>query len=743
MYSYKIRNLLISAVLFAVACLVAAAPGIAQAPAPASSSTPASRPEAEVGNYKITSSVEFGYRFSSVNGDVDKFRSDLNYRAGVRLFDSSYLIEKNGDAHTAIDSLLVTTSGWGADPSGSTMVKMNKTGIFKFDASVRKVIYFNNLKNFATNWSQPIPTGSEHRLETRHHFGDFDLTLFPENEKLRFRLGYGFNNTEGPGTYTIRWPQFASTTFTTRGDEFQVNSRIKNRSNDIRLGTEGNFAGFNWGINYGRREFSDHQRFTVDAFNPGNNPPANTASINSFFREFPTKGTTDYISGTLQRTFARKLDFTGRIIYSNSRTKFTQTDAGSGLSSFSGSSIPQIAIDLDQAIVTGTAKRNQTRGDLGVTYRATDAVRISDTFNFDQFGISGQNDFLEYLTSHTTAGVPRPNDFSDNTSFRLTKYRRFTNLIEADFQVSRQFAFNVGYRHTDRMVNLGALDRNVVNGVVGLNEDEEFTNTTNTVIGGTKIRPTHNWTIFADFEHGKADTPFTRLSNGKFTNFRVRTKASIKNFALGASYISKDNDNPGLSNCGCTIPATETIAKVKNRVFNTNIEWTPMPALTLSSGFTYNHLDSVTDIIVPVGAPAVSTTTWFLGVSKYFMRDKYFNFDVTARPSKRVSLYASYRINEDPGQGSLAVTRLQDIYTSYPMRFQSPEARLTIRLKKNIDWNVGYQYYSYRETPIQNPLVFIVITGQPNVNQVYPAQNYSAHLPYTSLRVYFGGAKDR
>jgi hypothetical protein len=104
-----------------------------------------------------------------------------------------------------------------------------------------------------------------------------------------------------------------------------------------------------------------------------------------------------------------------------------------------------------------------------------------------------------------------------------------------------------------------------------------------------------------------------------------------------------------------------------------------------------------------------------------------------------VSLYASYRINNDPGQGSLAVTRLQDIYSSYPMRFQTPEARLTIKLNRNIDWNLGYQYYSYKETPIQNPLVFIVITGQPNVNQVYPAQNYTAHLPYTSLRIYFGG----
>jgi hypothetical protein len=37
---------------------------------------------------------------------------------------------------------------------------------------------------------------------------------------------------------------------------------------------------------------------------------------------------------------------------------------------------------------------------------------------------------------------------------------------------------------------------------------------------------------------------------------------------------------------------------------------------------------------------------------------------------------------------------------------------------------VGYQYYSYREQPPFN-------TGQ----------DYRAHLPYTSLRIYFGGGE--
>ncbi len=729
----RIPYVLIAALVIAV---LAAANGTrAQSPA----SSPSADPTSQWGDFKVTSSFEFGYRYLDVNGDRDKFRSDLNYKKGLRLFDSSFLIEANGDARRFIDTALITATGWGADPSSSATVKLSKAGAFKFDSNVRRVVYFNNLKNFATNWSQRVTTGSEHQFNTRHYLGDFDLTLLPDNEKLRVRMGYGFNDTNGPGFYTIRWPQFTGLTTTTRGDEFMVNTNTKNRSDDIRLGAEGQLAGFNWGLNWGHRQFTDKQKFFVDRFNAGNSPLSNTASINSFAREFPTKGKTDYGNAFFQRTIQKKLDLTGRLIYSSSRSRFQQSDTGNGLSSFSSSSVPQLIIDLDQADVTGRSRRLQTRGDLGATWMVNDVLRVSDTFNFDQFNITGDNLFVEYLLSRTLSGTVRPADNSRNTSWRATHYRRYTNLVEADLQVNRMFGFHAGYRYTDRMVGLGALDINRLTSATALNEAESFSNKTHTFIAGTKIRPVSNWSIWADFERGTSDTPFTRLANGKVLNFRAKTHATLKNLGFSASFISKDNDVPGESECNCTVTTRETTARTKSRIFNSSIEWTPRPALTVSSGYNYNWMNTDTDIIVPVGSPTVSTTTWFVGQSRYFMRDSYFYFDVAARPHKRVAFYASYRINNDPGQGSQIATRTQDIFTSYPVRFQTPEARVAFRLARNVDWNVGYQYYSYRETVINNPLAFIVITGSPNANQVYPAQNYSAHMPYTSLRIYFGG----
>src|SRR4029077_11355010 len=110
------------------------------------------------------------------------------------------------------------------------------------------------------------------------------------------------------------------------------------------------------------------------------------------------------------------------------------------------------------------------------------------------------------------------------------------------------------------------------------------------------------------------------------------------------------------------------------------------------------------------------------------------------------SLFVSYRVNQDSGQGNRlsaptagatiaggvippgSTTPFNpsvdggSLINSYPMSFQSPEARLAIKINRHLDWNLGYQYYNYNESALVGPR----------------PQNYHAHLPYTSLRLYIG-----
>src|SRR5215831_14823106 len=88
----------------------------AQQPSPSPSSTksdynetPAETGE-KAGDFTVISSLELGYRGLRVDGDLNKYQSDLNYKAGPRVFDSSFLLKSTDGKGELFDSFLVTSS---------------------------------------------------------------------------------------------------------------------------------------------------------------------------------------------------------------------------------------------------------------------------------------------------------------------------------------------------------------------------------------------------------------------------------------------------------------------------------------------------------------------------------------------------------------------------------------------------------------------------------------------------------
>ncbi len=664
-----------------------------QAQTPTPSPTPTNEP-VTFGGFNVTSSFEVGLRGIDVNGNINKYRSDFNYRNGVRLFDSSLLLE-NKEKSGLIDSLLVTTSGGYGDPSGFVRVSIERDGFYKFDSNVRQVVYFNNLNNHARNG---------HTANTRHNFGDFDLTMYPNAEKFRVRLGASFNNTRGAGSFTSR----------AYSDEFAIASDVNTDSLDLRGGIDSKLFGFNWSLSLGYRRFRDDTVYTTTA-NPGFNT-TNTTVIATFQRFMPVRGSTQYAMLNVQRTFAKKLDFTARIIHSNTSRDF------SFLETITGRDNSNNIVDLDRFDISGDSTRPQTRGDLGITYAVTKDFRISESFSFDTFNISGGSAFAESLFRRNNAGNPLAPTFTNTLYHRVTGFRRFVNTLEADYQFRDWFGFNIGWRYSNRRIDLLGFNQplspatNLTRTLIAEEED----NQTNAVIGGFKLKPMKNWVIFADAEHGDADNAFTRLANYRYTNLRLRSRWSFNQFAVGFSVISKDNENPSTSTAPPgNYPSGAFIANTKNRMFSAYVDWTPNSKFSLNTGYTYQQLTSETDIVINTG-------TLVRGASRFYMRDHFAFFDVSAQPIKRVSIFASYRHNEDRGQGNRTAA-LPILITSYPFKLSTAESRVAIRLTKNIDWNIGYQYIEYTER--FQPLS----VGGP--------QDYHVNMPYTSIRFYFGGER--
>jgi hypothetical protein len=189
---------------------------------------------------------------------------------------------------------------------------------------------------------------------------------------------------------------------------------------------------------------------------------------------------------------------------------------------------------------------------------------------------------------------------------------------------------------------------------------------------------------------------------------------------LNVSVITRDNSNPSEIS---GVSLEDFGVKYKSRAFVSSVDWLAKSGLSVHAGYNYNWVNSNATIDYSYLSTANSNIR---GHALYYMRLNFSYIESTARLTNRVTFYTAYRISDDNGQGNRlsdpSATGARTLVSSYPMSFQSPEARLTMKLHRRLDWNVGYQYYNYNESPLVGPR----------------PQNYHAHLPYTSLRIYFG-----
>lgn len=651
-----------------------------QSPSPSPSDGP-------LGGYTISGNTEVGARWVGVNGDEDKFRSDINQRSGFKFFDSSVRFDNNDAGSRFVDSGLIMASGWGSDPSGSVRANIEKKGTFRLDTNIRRVALFNDLRNHAIGDTRI----NYHNYNIKRNFGDLDLTIFPESQKFRLRLGGSYNLQSDPFTYTSR-----------ASNAFPVEATSRAKAFDYRIGADTQLLGFNISGTYGFREFIDRTSYRL--LGPNEGDVVDTRVILEMERKNPIDGRTHFGILSVQRTFAERFDVTAKIVQS-------QTSIESRLDEYVLYRVAAVQT-RDIYSINGDASRPQTRADLGMTWRITDAFRLSNTFTFDSFHIDGSIYLAQNLVISTNPTL--------SFFYYVTKYRRFQNTFEGDYQFSDRFALNAGYRVTNRDVFLSTYFRNVRTNVLEAG-GEDVSNTTNSFIGGAKIKPLKNWSIYADTEIGKADNVFTRAGNADFTNYRIRSLMRFDKFAASVSYISRDNEIPT-----DTSRAVPRITDTQSRTFSATLDWSPMDELTLSGGYNRFNLTSRATInFIP---------TFVDGLSEYYVRDNYFFVDAAFKPNRRFAFFGTYRWNKDTGHGDRTVPALAAplLIGSYPFDLKMPEVRASVRINRHLDWNVGYQYYDYREEPIQN------------IQWGIPFQNYNAHLPYTSLRIYFGkGSDDR
>jgi hypothetical protein len=687
---------------------------------PEAASAAATKTTAETGDYTALGSLEIGYRGLRVGGDVNKFRSDLNYKAGPRLFDSSLYVRANEGKGELFDSLLITSTGWGADPHGNVRFSVEKPKLYRFDGNYRRFKYFRFLNTIANpNWIfspanfsvPPNPVTGEHGFNSSTQLGDFDLTLLPKNRLIRFNVGFSPESYSGP----------AFTNYHVGGNEFMLLSNLRSKANDYRLGADGTVGPIDFSFLQGFRRFRDDSFIDLGR-TPGINLSPAVASFNSFLRNEPTRGSVNFTRFSLHTLVAKKLDITGRIIHSNTTSNSIFLESFSAINfntRITGQLNPPNLL-AGQYNITGNVERPSTLGDIGLTWLATDKLRISNSFKVERFEINGLGSFSDAFFATRAPATSSSFVVNGLPVNKVTKYRKYQNTFEGDYQFNDRYSMHLGYRYGSRRIEeqLSGFSLNSNAPVALVPEEITEQNHTHAFFAGFKARPVKTWTIFFDAERGTSDNVFSRIGNYNYTNLRAKSRyAPNRKLSFNVALITKNNANPSEI---AGVSLQDFGVDVKSRIVTTSVDWAATSNVSFNAGYNYSFVDS--DAVVDYFYNSVRHP---LGHSLYFVRNNFFYLDTVARLSPRFSLFASYRINRDHGQGN----RLADptgapgtLISSYPMNFQSPEARLAIKLHRRLDWNLGYQYYNYSESTLVGPR----------------PQNYHAHLPYTSLRVYFG-----
>ena len=172
--------------------------------------------------------IEVGYRFLTLSGSEESYRSQINEREGFLV--RSIHIGEDGktSGFPALDYLRIDGSDLGAGPAGSLRLDAGLTGAYRLRASYRHLDQFSALSGFANPLGAVV---GQQTWDRTRDMVDINLELLP-GAVVTPLLGYTSNQLVGPGYSTAFLGQ----------DEFRLGQDLKVHDQEFRVG-----AGFHAG----------------------------------------------------------------------------------------------------------------------------------------------------------------------------------------------------------------------------------------------------------------------------------------------------------------------------------------------------------------------------------------------------------------------------------------------------------------------------------------------------------------
>lgn len=726
----------------------------------------------ETAGYEMKQSAEFGGRISSHTGNVGTWDTYVNLGTGPRLLEYTLDMHSPGHRGLLFDDLTFANFGYGGDPNNVSRLLLQKGKLYTFNANFRRDvnIFDYNLLASPLNPSNSNPTvailDSPHEFLTTRRMTDLNLRLFPAG-KVQFRTSFSRVTNQGTTFSTFHQGTEAllmqPTSYISDNYSAGVSIRTIPRTSlnydqfytfykgdtTAQLASAGSASGFGiptFTLSNGS-QVSFGLPYNTLAGQPCASPVLAGGLANpvcngflSYTRFGNVRSTYPTEQFTVQSNYWNRLDFSGRVIYSNADSSLPKYGSMfAGLESRTAAAVQNIV----SAPGNGTeSSRLSLTVDSGATLRVTNKLHIVDQFRYTNFRIPGNwlyttsTLFAPSLiatpnvyspaacTTITSPGCPQHTSSSgaDMVTDSLSNFLRqatAVNTFEVEYEFNKRFNGYLGYRFMRRNIadinsdsqisvfyptlpNRGACaGQPLVNGVCTVyatSADSDIVQiNANSGLLGITARPSDRWRINGDVEVFAADNAFTRISPRHLQTYKAKSIYRPKDWVnLGAAMYIRESRNNSMD-----------IGNLQhNRSYSATAAFAPAASKWgVDLSYDYNDIFSQTNICyvsTPTPPGALSCGTPFLqGMSVYTELSHFASGTVFLKPTRRVRADVGYTITSSTGATLILNPNAPTGPLSY--NYHLPSAAIAVELHRHYVLKGAWNYYGYNEKSEPGP----------------------------------------
>ncbi|MGD2113778.1 MAG: MtrB/PioB family outer membrane beta-barrel protein [Acidobacteriota bacterium] len=445
-----------------------------------------------------------GFRDVNIDGELNKYREDINQDDGPRLMDLDFSYTPDGTIGEMVDRIQLDVDELGGEPFESIRLDVEKYGRYDFSYNRYESDYFYHDQLFPESEVsvRNARAGDFHTFDFRRvrDRASLDVNLNPRAE-----LTFGFDRYRKTGEST--------TTLDISRDEFELDRPIDEESFEYNVGFQYSWDKVTIALDERYSEYDNAYEIFLPGQSLGESPDDNTI-VDFFFLDQPY----DFESWThTARVVATPTDrFTvrasGVIQTLDLDLEAREESAGTG---FSGA---PFNTDLTG---DGEIERDADLWDVDLTYVLT-----------DQWALVG---------GYYVRNLDQEGDFVFGGVLRRGRWDIKTDGFEGGVQwaPTADLDLTVGVRYESRDVDHGAVEG-------GPLEIEETSTDHDGYFGNIAWRPVKGLSLTLDYEDSSIDDPFTLASATDRSRLRATGRYTLDNgLWLSASYQNSqyENDN--------------------------------------------------------------------------------------------------------------------------------------------------------------------------------------------------------